>query len=141
MAFIRQYNKATDTVYVYEQHSQWIPELKQSRSKRRLVGKIDPVSGEIIPTGKRGRPRKNQTASSENCISSETQTFCDSCESILALKTAAIADAEKRLQLEKTICEQKEEISTLNSRICELEQALSFICDFANDKKGGMPTE
>ena len=31
---------------------------KQSRSKRRVIGKLDPETGEIIPTGKRGRKPK-----------------------------------------------------------------------------------
>lgn len=58
MAIIKQYHKDTDTTYVYESISYWDPEKKQSRSKRRVIGKLDPVTGEIIPTGKRGRPRK-----------------------------------------------------------------------------------
>ena len=46
-------------MYVYDAHSTWIPELKQPRSTTRLLGKIDPSTGEMVPTGKRGRPRKN----------------------------------------------------------------------------------
>lgn len=57
MAIIKQYHKDTDTTYVYESISYWDEEKKQSRSKRRVIGKIDPETGEIIPTGKRG-PRK-----------------------------------------------------------------------------------
>lgn len=60
MAIIKQYHKDTDTTYVYESISYWDPEKKQSRSKRRVIGKLDPVTGEIIPTGKRGRPRKQK---------------------------------------------------------------------------------
>lgn len=44
---------------MYDAHSTWIPELKQPRSTTRLLGKIDPSTGEMVPTGKRGRPRKN----------------------------------------------------------------------------------
>lgn len=58
MAQIRQYHKDTDTTYVYESESYWDPEKKQSRSRRRVIGKIDPATGEIIPTGKRGRKPK-----------------------------------------------------------------------------------
>ena len=57
MAIIRQYHKDTDTTYVYESISYWDAEKQQSRSKRKLLGKIDPLSGEIIPTGKRGRKK------------------------------------------------------------------------------------
>ena len=58
MAIIRQYHKDTDTTYVYESISYWDAEKQQSRSKRKLLGKIDPLSGEIIPTGKRGRKKR-----------------------------------------------------------------------------------
>lgn len=58
MAIVHQRDGKTGTVYVYESKSTYYPELKQSRSKRRLIGKIDPVSGEMVACGKRGRPKK-----------------------------------------------------------------------------------
>ena len=59
MAIVRKTDKRTGIVYVYDARSTWIPELKQPRSTTRLIGKIDPSTGEVVPTGKRGRPRKN----------------------------------------------------------------------------------
>lgn len=59
MAIVKQYHKDTDTTYVYESVSYWDEEKKQSRSKRRVIGKLDPETGEIIPTGKRGRKPKD----------------------------------------------------------------------------------
>lgn len=59
MAIVTQYHKDTDTTYVYESTSYWDAEKKQSRSKRKVIGKLDPVTGEIIPTGKRGRKPKD----------------------------------------------------------------------------------
>ena len=53
MAQIRQYNKKTGVTYVYESHSYWDKEKKQHRSDRKLIGKIDPETGEIIPTRKK----------------------------------------------------------------------------------------
>lgn len=64
MAIIKQYHKDTDTTYVYESISYWDAEKKQSRSKRKCIGKIDPETGEIVPTGRRGRKKK--TAESES---------------------------------------------------------------------------
>lgn len=58
MAIVKQYHKDTDTTYVYESESYWDPEKKQSRSRRKVIGKIDPDTGEIIPTGQRGRKKK-----------------------------------------------------------------------------------
>lgn len=60
MAIVRQYSKRSNTTYVYEASYRWDPELKQSRSVRKLIGKIDEATGEIIPTsGKPGRPKKS----------------------------------------------------------------------------------
>lgn len=51
-----KYANQSGTVYVYDSVSEWDPVKKQSRSKRRCIGKIDPQTGEMIPTsGKRGR--------------------------------------------------------------------------------------
>lgn len=58
MAIIKKYNKTNNTTYVYESISYWDKEKKQPRSKRKLIGKIDPDTGEIVPTEKRGRRSK-----------------------------------------------------------------------------------
>ncbi len=68
MAIIQQYHKDTDTTYVYESESYWVPELGQSRSRRKLLGKLDPTTGEIVPCGKRG-PKKKQAEHSEEQVS------------------------------------------------------------------------
>ncbi len=43
-------NKETEITYVYENQAFWDKEKQQSRSKRKLIGKLDPETGEIIPT-------------------------------------------------------------------------------------------
>ena len=65
MAIVKQYHKDTDTTYVYESTSYWDSEKQQSRSKRRVIGKLDPETGEIIPTGKRGRKKASPTETAE----------------------------------------------------------------------------
>ena len=57
-SIIKQTNKKSGVTYVYRQESYWVPELKQPRSHRRLIGKIDPISGKVVPTGKSGRRKK-----------------------------------------------------------------------------------
>ena len=59
MAIVKQYHKDSDTTYVYESTSYWDAEKGQSRSKRKVIGKVDPVTGEIVPTGGKGRKKKN----------------------------------------------------------------------------------
>ena len=62
MSIVRQYHKDTNTTYVYESEYYYDQDKKQSRSKRRLIGKIDEDTGQIIPTGKRGRKKKSPAA-------------------------------------------------------------------------------
>ena len=60
MAQIRQTDKATGIVYVYEAEAKWDPERKQSRyGRRRLVGHVDPGTGEVVPN----RPTRASAAS------------------------------------------------------------------------------
>lgn len=58
MSIIKQYHKSSGITYVYESESYWDKEKKQPRSRRKLIGKLDDETGEIIPTGKKGRSRK-----------------------------------------------------------------------------------
>ena len=61
MSIIKKYNKSNGTTYVYESVSYWDKEKQQPRSKRKLIGKLDPVTGEIVPTGTRGRKSNKDT--------------------------------------------------------------------------------
>jgi len=57
LSIINHKDKRTGVTYVYESESYWDKEKKQPRSKRTLIGKLDEVTGEIIPTGKSGRKK------------------------------------------------------------------------------------
>ena len=58
MAIVTQTNKRSGITYAYDTEYYWDKVKKQSRSKRICVGKLDPVTGEIIPT--RGRSKKGE---------------------------------------------------------------------------------
>ncbi|MDO5134200.1 MAG: hypothetical protein Q4D81_14645 [Eubacteriales bacterium] len=64
MAIIKQLNKKNGVTYVYESHSYRDKETKQPRSTRRLIGKIDEETGEIVPT----RKNKVNTTSEDNSV-------------------------------------------------------------------------
>lgn len=52
------YNKsANGTTYVYLNESYWDREAGKTRHKRRCVGKLDPVTGKVVPTAGRSRPK------------------------------------------------------------------------------------
>jgi cell division protein FtsB len=65
MAIIKQHDKRSGITYAYESISYWDKEKKQSRSKRKLIGRIDPETGEIIPTDGRGRKGKKDKVTKE----------------------------------------------------------------------------
>lgn len=55
---IKSLDKRSGITYVYESYSYWDKEKKQPRSRRTLIGKIDPKTGKIVPTDGRGSRRK-----------------------------------------------------------------------------------
>jgi hypothetical protein len=54
MAIIDVHNKKRGVTYVYDSRSYWDKELKQPRSRRKLLGRRDPATGEVVPTRRRG---------------------------------------------------------------------------------------
>ena len=59
MGIVTQTDKRSGITYAYETTYRWDKEKKQSRAKRICVGKVDPQTGEIVPT--RGRARKGES--------------------------------------------------------------------------------
>ena len=57
MSIVKLKDKRTGITYVYESESYWDKEKKQPRSRRKLIGKLDEKTGEIVPTGKSGRKK------------------------------------------------------------------------------------
>ena len=105
MAQIKQYNKKTGVTYVYESHSYWDKERKQHRSDRKLIGKLDPETGKIIPTHKKkDDPVSDKAAQSK----------------IKALE-AQIARDEKELQ------ELRDKVSSLQKELTEKKRIIDKI--------------
>lgn len=101
MAIIDVYNKQRNVTYVYDSESYWDKDLKQPRSHRKLIGKRDPVTNEIIPTGRRGRKKSASTDE----------------------KPAAPSDTESREQLEDAL----RLIQEKDAQILNLRQELSAV--------------
>ena len=56
MSIVKHTDKETGRTYVYESTPHYDPATKQQRPKRKYLGMLDPVTGELIPSaGKRGR--------------------------------------------------------------------------------------
>lgn len=82
MTLLKKIDKRSGITYVYESQSYWDKQKKQPRSKRTLIGKIDPETGEIIPTDgrckhlsvegkKQARQNREREAAEKQAIRSE----------------------------------------------------------------------
>ena len=121
MSIVKQYHKDTDTTYVYESTSYWDAEKGQSRSKRKVIGKVDPVTGEIVPTGGKGRKKKNPEVQADNV---QQKSLAEDIETI------------RRQQIE--ISSLKEQVSALEAdnrrlkvmikKAAQMAEKLSDIC-------------
>ena len=66
MPVVFQKDKRSGITYAYESTAWWDKEKKQSRSKRTLIGRLDEISGEIIPTDGRCRKDKDKLSAVES---------------------------------------------------------------------------
>ena len=101
MAIIRQTNKKTGITYVIDSESYWDKEKQQPRSRRKIIGKIDPVTGEVVPTN---RHQKRKTVSAGGLPSSST---------VKSAGDETRADQARILELEEQVSKlqkQKEEL-------------------------------
>ena len=105
MAMIKQLDKRSGITYVYESTSYWDRDKKQPRSKRTLIGRLDPDSGEVVPTDGRGKRRsiKSLNPPAKRGPIPVTQTaFCGAQRTPMRFRADAmrnITDAPKRLIL------------------------------------------
>lgn len=65
MSIVHNTNKKSGVTYVYDVTSYYRPDKKRCYYKYKLIGKIDPSTGEMVPTGPRGRPRKSPPGENE----------------------------------------------------------------------------
>ena len=116
MAIIKQLNKKTGITYVYESRSYRDKETEQPRSERRLIGRIDDATGEIVPTRKK---QKNVTTNVKNSVATTAEDV------------PASIDMGKLREMEATITEQRREIARLRKEKAEaasmLEKLLAML--------------
>lgn len=100
MSIVKMKDKRTGTTYVYESESYWDKEKKQPRNKRTLIGKIDEETGEIVPTGGRGKKSKNaapKDAGNEESIPFDYQKQVKEKEVVIKLLTAENLQLKSKL--------------------------------------------
>ena len=123
---IVKYKNQSGATYAYEATSQYDPSTKQSRPKRKYLGRVDDETGGIIPTtGKRGRPRKNPRGpiGSENAGASPDSHA----ELAMRLSAAETEIAELRTENEKLANEKKKLMRLLSKLVRESSALLDNI--------------
>lgn len=73
-AIIHQKDKRSGITYAYESISYWDREKKQSRSRRKLIGRVD-IDGNIIPTDGRGHRREKLSQDIAQIDTTTTRSF------------------------------------------------------------------
>ena len=131
MSIVKMHNKKAGVTYVYESTSYWDKEKQQPRNKRKLIGKIDPETGEIVPTGKPGRKSASaaEPAEAANPFVSQTRIDCsnDRYENLLA--SLSEKDGE--------IAELKKKVKTLEMRCSNYESWMNRIRFILDEQKDG----
>jgi len=74
MAILRQYDKRYNITYLVEATYTWDKVKRQSRSKRKVIGRVDPVTGEIVTTDGRMRRAKERKETQKQQDTQETKT-------------------------------------------------------------------
>ena len=125
MAIVKIHNKARGVTYVYESHSYWDKELKQPRSDRKLIGKVDPETGATVPTGKRGRQRKSANQEQNKASHSVTPSS--------ALRDQPAIIAEKDAQIRDL----KEQLAVANKEIARYKRLINKAAKLLSEPEGG----
>lgn len=103
MSIVYNTDKRSGITYAYESKSYWDKEKKQSRSKRTLIGRVDPETGEILQTD--GRCKKNSPY--------QTVRLTEQDEIMNRLKGMKVSELKQEiLRLEIELRELKKELET-----------------------------
>ena len=109
MSQVKVTNKKSGITYVYESESYWDKEKKQPGNKRKLIGKIDPETGEIIPTRNHVSDIPDGSGDLPASVA-ELKKLCHSYEKKLSKQSEKIQmlnDELSRMKLEKKALLQK----------------------------------
>ena len=101
MAIIHQTNKKTGITYVIESESYWDRDKQQPRSHRTIIGKIDPVTGEVVPTKKYNREKKSSSPSKSKVTVSQSSSVRSTESKEQTDRIAELEDLIAQLRKEK----------------------------------------
>lgn len=121
MSITKSRDNRTGTVYVYESESYWDKEKKAPRNRKKLIGKLDEATGEIISTGKRGRKLKAEqqgTAKDGTLEQMDYKKLYESCMENLQQKQRQI------MELNSEVSELKKELKKQGNTLEKIRKLL-----------------
>lgn len=117
MSIVRYTNKKTGAVTLYESTSHYDPVTKQSRPIRKYLGRLDPETGELIPSTKR---KKKETTPAQ---ASSTD---------LELKAALEEKTRECMDMERRIKVLEDEIKKLRAAMSRISIASRSILEISS---------
>lgn len=108
-SIVKMYNKKSGVTYVYESESYWDKEKQQPRNRRKLIGKLDPETGKVVPTAKKGRkPASVEIEEATAQVQNPDAVLHQS--ALLKQKDDEIAALRKKVKLLEAKCSGMEEV-------------------------------
>ena len=121
MSCIVKSRNPNGVTYVYRSTSVWDPVKKMSIPKRQCIGKIDPQSGEVVPTGKRGRRRKDTEQAGELAATERPAIEMDGINDEVGRSNETIADQRRRYQ--DTLMQVRDDLTQMQALKVELKRS------------------
>ena len=119
MGIVKQRDSRTGVIYVYENNSYWDKEKRQARSHRKLLGRLDEETGLVVPTGKRGRKKKENPAP-ETEQNVEHLTAEMEAKYLTMLKEKDIELHRQQMEIQKLKKERENILNKLESMVASL---------------------
>lgn len=112
----------------------WSKSEKKYKTIRRIIGKIDPDSGQIVPTGPRGRPRREPREPISDATTTKktaTASLADVATSDVRTLNATIAE----LRIENSLLiSEREKITGLLDNIMHFAEQARDLLDQSDNK-------
>ena len=119
MSISKSYNKQNGVTYVYEvTQNYWDKEKKRSQTKRKLIGKIDPETNEIVPTSKKKKHAGKEDGNDyKSLYENAIKEVAHKDDSLAELKAALIDEQAYLVEMEAEIKKRKKAIDSLLRKV------------------------
>ena len=111
--------KTKSGVYAYESTPKWVPELGQSRPTKKYLGKINPVTGEIVPTTRKRKQKSTDPVAVDGAPSTKQGGF-EAADQMQQLET-------ENEQLRAELAQVKSNIKSISSELSEYKEVVKNI--------------